>query len=314
MASAARRGRNEPAAQPAPIIVKKVVEAAHGAHHGGAWKIAYADFVTAMMAFFLLLWILGATDEDQRRGLADYFTPTLIEYKQNSAGSDGILNGDSIVAADNYPHRAGQTGSRAITIPRDATGGVREGEAPRSVDREQFGRLRAELMRRIENDPELRRLRNHVSFTESDEGLRIDLMDEANFSMFRVGTPQLLPEARRLVQEVARAIGGVPNSVVVRGHTDSLPYSAGQTMNNWMLSTARAESTRETLQGSGVPVDRIARIEGVADRQPFVPNDRYDPRNRRISVTLAWRDGVGARRGPPPSGPPPGEPPETRGN
>ena len=88
------------------------------------------------------------------------------------------------------------------------------------------------------------------------------------------------------MQEVARAIGGVPNSVVVRGHTDSLPYSAGQTMNNWMLSTARAESTRETLQASGVPIDRIARIEGVADRQPFVPNDRYDPRNRRISVTL----------------------------
>jgi chemotaxis protein MotB len=314
MASAARRGRNEPA-QPAPIIVKKVVEAAHGGHHGGAWKIAYADFVTAMMAFFLLLWILGATDEDQRRGLADYFTPTLIEYKQNSAGSNGILGGDSIVAADNYPHQAGQTGSRAITIPRDATGGVSEGAAPRSQDREQFGRLRAELMRRIENDPELRNLRGHVSFSESEEGLRIDLMDEADFSMFRVGTAQLLPQARRLVQEVARAIGGMPNSVVVRGHTDSLPYSGGQTMNNWMLSTARAESTRETLQASGVPVDRIARIEGVADRQPFVPGDRYDPRNRRISVTLGWSDGGGAgRRGPPPAGRPEGGPAGLRGN
>jgi len=313
MASAARRGRNEPV-QPAPIIVKKVVEQGHAGHHGGAWKIAYVDFVTAMMAFFLLLWILGATDENQRRGLADYFTPTLIEYKQNSAGSNGIMGGDSIVAADNYPHRAGQTGSRAITIPRDATGGVNEGAAPRSQDREQFGRLRAELMRRIENDPELRRLRNHVSFTESDEGLRIDLMDEANFSMFRVGTAQLLPEARRLVQEVARAINGMPNQVVVRGHTDSLPYSAGQTMNNWMLSTARAESTRETLQASGVPIDRIARIEGVADRQPFVPNDRYDPRNRRISVTLGWSDGNGVRRGPPPTGRPEGGPPALRRN
>jgi chemotaxis protein MotB len=314
MASAARRGRNEPAPQPAPIIVKKVVEAAHGAHHGGAWKIAYADFVTAMMAFFLLLWILGATDEDQRRGLADYFAPTLIEYKQNSAGSDGILGGDSIVAADNYPHRQGQTGSRSITIPRDATGGVNEGAAPRSQDREQFGRLRAELLRRIENDPELRRLRNHISFTESDEGLRIDLMDEADFSMFRVGTAQLLPEARRLVQEVARAVGGMPNQVVVRGHTDSLPYSAGQTMNNWMLSTARAESTRETLQLSGVPIQRIERIEGVADRQPFVPNDRYDPRNRRISVTLAWSDGTSGRRAPPPSGPAAGGSPRLSGN
>jgi chemotaxis protein MotB len=287
MASAAKRGRNEP--EPVqPIIVKKIVEEAHGAHHGGAWKIAYADFVTAMMAFFLLLWLLGATDEDKRKGLADYFTPTLIEYRQDSAGSDGILGGDSIVAEDNYPHRATQTGSRSIVIPRDVTGGVREG-GPTQEDRERFQALRTELLRRIDSTPELRRLRDHVSFTEDEEGLRIDLMDEADFSMFRVGTDQLLPEARRLVQEVAQVIIGVPNLVVVRGHTDSLPYSSGQTMNNWMLSTARAESTRATLQRSGVSIERIARIEGVADRDPFVPNDRYDPRNRRISITLAWR-------------------------
>src|SRR5207237_8530971 len=202
MASAAmKRGRNDPAPQPPPIIVKKVIEAAHGAHHGGAWKIAYADFVTAMMAFFLLLWLLGATDEDQRRGIADYFTPTLIEYKQNSAGSNGILGGDSIVSADNYPHRAGQTGSRAITIPRDATGGVQEGAVPRNqIDRQEFQRLRQELMSRIQASAELRRLANHVSFTESDEGMRIDLMDEGDFSMFRVGPEQLVPARQRIAR------------------------------------------------------------------------------------------------------------------
>src|SRR5690606_28731407 len=128
----------------------------------------------------------------------------------------------------------------------------------------------------------------------------IDLMDEADFSMFRVGTDVLLPRARALVAQVAGAIQGVPNQVVVRGHTDSLPYSAGQTMNNWMLSTARAESTRAVLQSSGVPVSRISRIEGVADREPYVPDDRYDPRNRRISVTLAWRNAGAIRRDPPP--------------
>lgn len=297
MASTAKRGRNEPEPQQ-PIIVKKIVEEAHGAHHGGAWKIAYADFVTAMMAFFLLLWLLGATDEDKRRGLADYFTPTLIEYRQDSAGSDGILGGDSIIAADNYPHRATQTGSRTIVVPRDVTGGIEEG-GPTQEDVERFQQLRDELTRRIENTPELRRLRNHVRFTQDNEGLRIDLMDEADFSMFRVGTDQLLPEARRLVQEVAQVISGVPNAVVVRGHTDSLPYSAGQTMNNWMLSTARAESTRATLERSGVQLQRIARIEGVADRDPFVPDDRYDPRNRRISVTLAWRGNATRRAGGP---------------
>jgi len=291
MASAARRGKNEP--EPRPIIVKKIVEAAHGAHHGGAWKIAYADFVTAMMAFFLLLWLLGSTDESQRKGLADYFTPTLIEYRQNSAGSDGIMGGDSIIAADNYPHKAQQTGSRSIVIPRDVTGGEREGAAATAAaeDRARFEQLRQELEQRMESTPELRELRSHIRFSEDDEGLRIDLMDEADFSMFRVGTDQLLPDASRLVREVAQVIASVPNNIVVRGHTDALPYAAGRTMNNWMLSTGRAESTRATLHASGIPAPRFARIEGVAERDPYVPNDRYDPRNRRISITLAWRQG-----------------------
>ncbi|MFN3388317.1 MAG: flagellar motor protein MotB [Allosphingosinicella sp.] len=287
MASAARRGKNEP--EPRPIIVKKVIAEEHGPHHGGAWKIAYADFVTAMMAFFLLLWLLGSTDEQKRKGLADYFTPTLIEYRQNSAGSDGILGGDSIVAAENYPHKAAQTGSRSIVIPRDVTGGLKEGEAPPSAaDRKRFEQLREELMRRIDAAPDLKALRDHIRFSESDEGLRIDLMDEADFSMFQVGTDQLLPVADKLVREVGQVIRGVPNTVIVRGHTDALPYAAGRTMNNWMLSTARAERTRATLDAAGVAAERFARIEGVADRDPYVPADRYDPRNRRISVTLQW--------------------------
>src|SRR4051812_3852126 len=118
------RGRNEPI--PRPIIVKKIVEAPHGAHHGGAWKVAYADFVTAMMAFFLLLWLLGMTDEQKRKGIADYFAPTLVEMKQNSAGSNGLLNGESLISHDNYPNKPTQTGTRSIVIPRDSTGGSRE--------------------------------------------------------------------------------------------------------------------------------------------------------------------------------------------
>jgi chemotaxis protein MotB len=246
-----------------------------------------------MMAFFLLLWLLGSTDESQRKGLADYFTPTLIEYRQNSAGSDGIMGGDSIISAENYPHKAQQTGSRSIVIPRDVTGGEREGAAATAAaeDRARFEQLRQELEQRMESTPELRELRSHIRFSEDDEGLRIDLMDEADFSMFRVGTDQLLPDASRLVREVAQVIASVPNNIVVRGHTDALPYAAGRTMNNWMLSTGRAESTRATLHASGIPAPRFARIEGVAERDPYVPNDRYDPRNRRISITLAWRQG-----------------------
>src|SRR3954465_12824304 len=127
MASPAKRGKNEP--EPRPIIVKKIYQEAHGGHHGGAWKVAYADFVTAMMAFFLLLWILGATTEKQRKGIADYFAPTLIEMKLKRAGSNGGPGGDSVVAKDNYPHKAAQTGSKSLTIPKDATGGASEAAA-----------------------------------------------------------------------------------------------------------------------------------------------------------------------------------------
>jgi chemotaxis protein MotB len=285
MAAVVTKGRNEPPPPPV-IVVKKVVEAHHEAHHGGAWKIAYADFVTAMMAFFLLMWLVGATDEQQRKGLADYFTPTLIEYKQNSAGSDGILQGDSIVSAENYPNRAGQTGMRTIVLPRDATGGVNEASGPQWQETQRFAQLKEELIRRIERNPDIRDLQNHISFTQTDEGLRIDLVDQADYSMFEVGTDRLTAKAQQLVREVAQVIQGVPNRVVIRGHTDSRPFASGQTMNNWLLSTARAETTRTVLERTGVMLPRFSRIEGVADREPFVPGDRLDPRNRRISITL----------------------------
>ena len=121
-----------PNTPPRPIIVKKIIEAPHAGHHGGAWKVAYADFVTAMMAFFLLMWLLGATTEKQRKALADYFAPTIVETKQGSAGSNGLFGGDSIVSVDDYPHAAGQTGTRSITIPKDAVGGPRKHRGARA--------------------------------------------------------------------------------------------------------------------------------------------------------------------------------------
>jgi chemotaxis protein MotB len=286
--AASRRGRNEP--EPRPIIVKKVIEAGHGGHHGGAWKVAYADFVTAMMAFFLLLWLLGTTDEQKRKGLADYFTPTLVEMRQEGAGSNGMLGGDSIVAADNYPHKATQTGTRSITIPKAATGGTLEGEeGERMRDKQRFERLKKQLIERMERTPGLDKLKQNVRFTDTLDGLRIDIVDEADFSMFKVGTHELVPQARRLIREVAQVVEAVPNEIIVRGHTDALPYAAGRTTNNWTLSTARAEATRAALAEAAIPAARFARIEGVADREPYVPANLYDPRNRRMSITLAWR-------------------------
>jgi chemotaxis protein MotB len=280
---------NEP--EPRPIIVKKIIVDGHGGHHGGAWKVAYADFVTAMMAFFLLMWLLGATTEKQRKGLADYFTPTLVQMKMDSAGSSGLFGGDSLTSKENYPTTGGQ-GNLAITIPRDATG-TRDvgGDDMKDKDRQKFEALKKAIETRLDQKA-LRKLRRHIKFTETAEGLRIDLIDEADFAMFKMGTDQLLPEARALISQVADVVKGVPNDVIVRGHTDSLPYSSGQTMNNWMLSSARAESTRALLSQDGIAGTRFLRIDGVADREPFVPGDRYDPRNRRMSVILAWSKGL----------------------
>ena len=293
MATAAKRGRNEPVEPPKIVIVKKIVGEGHGGHHGGAWKVAYADFVTAMMAFFLLLWILGATTEKQRKGIADYFSPTLVEMREKSAGSNGLFGGDSIISKDNYAHRASQTGSKSITIPKDASGGRKEGAAAiRSRDRVRFNILKQKLQQQMKANKATNGLDQHVRFTETPEGLRIDIVDGADFSMFALGSDQLVPRAQNLIQEVSQTIATVPNGVIVRGHTDGLPYAAGRQVNNWTLSSARAEATRKALSLGGVGNDRFLRIEGVADREPYQgAADNYDPRNRRMSITLAWTDG-----------------------
>ncbi|MFS0737621.1 flagellar motor protein MotB [Sphingomonas sp. 1P06PA] len=290
-AAAKGRGRNEPEVR--PIIIKKIIAEGHGGHHGGAWKVAYADFVTAMMAFFLLLWILGATTEKQRKGIADYFTPTLVEMRQKSAGANGPFGGDSITAKDNYPHRKGETGTKSLTIPRDATGGPKEGaETRRNRDRTRFKAMRKAIEQKIASDKRLERLKKSVRFLETRDGLRIDLVEQADFSMFALGTDRILPEARDLLRTVAIVVREASNDVIVTGHTDALPYAAGRTVNNWTLSSARAEATRKVLADSGVGGRRFSRIEGVADREPYVPADRYDPRNRRMSITLAWSKAI----------------------
>jgi len=294
--SPSKRGRNEP--EPRPIIIKKIIEEGHGGHHGGAWKVAYADFVTAMMAFFLLMWILGATTEKQRKGIADYFTPTMVQFKEKSAGANGIFGGESIIDKDNYPHRAAQTGSKSITIPKDAAGGEKEGGASsRSRDRAAFQKLKMMLQARMAADPKLTTMMRNVRFMETREGLRIDLVDQADFAMFRSGTDMLLPQARELMKQVADVANFADNAVIVRGHTDAMPYSKGRSVNNWTLSADRAEATRRALADFGVSAGRFARIEGVADREPYVADDPYDPRNRRMSITLAWTDDKAAPEG-----------------
>src|SRR4051794_15351970 len=161
MAARAPHGSN----QPPKIIYKKIYIEGHGGHHGGAWKVAYADFVTAMMAFFLLMWLLGATNEKQRKALADYFAPTLVQMKQNSAGSNGMFGGDSITDKDNYPHKAAQTGTRSMTIPVEAIGGDQVGTGQKGTlkdkaviaaeDRKNFEKMHRQVMFAMTSSPKL---------------------------------------------------------------------------------------------------------------------------------------------------------------
>ena len=282
---------------PRPIIVKKIIQEAHGGHHGGAWKVAYADFVTAMMAFFLLMWLLGATTEKQRKALADYFSPTLVQTRKESAGSNGMFGGASVIDADKYPHRAAQTGTRALTIPKDAKGGPKESNS-RADDEAKFASMRQLLMSKLNRSPTLRKYARSIRLVETTDGLRLDLVDDADFSMFALGTDKLTPQAVELMSVVAVVVNEVPNALVVRGHTDSSPYTLNPTMSNWALSSARAEATRRALALQAVDPRRFSRIEGVADREPFNPLDRFDPRNRRMSITLGWSTAYGENKPP----------------
>ena len=272
------RGKNE---APRPIIVKKITVVA-GGHHGGAWKVAYADFVTAMMAFFLLLWLLGATTEKQRKGLADYFTPTLVKLKEQSAGSNGMLGGSSITDVDNYPNRAGQTGNRAMTIPRDTTGGPKEG----SEKAKQVAKMQEKLAAKLQASARLARLAKQVRMIDTAEGVRIDLVDDADFSMFQLGTTVLTGDAAELLDVIAQTVAPEIGALSIRGHTDSLPWKGGAGANNWSLSAGRAEATRQALMRNGIAEPRFRKIEGVADREPLVRDKPEDPRNRRISILL----------------------------
>ena len=280
---------------PAPIIVKKVT-IVQGGHHGGAWKVAYADFVTAMMAFFLLLWLLGATEEKQRKGIADYFAPTLVKMRDESAGSNGLLGGSSITDVDNYPNRQGQTGRQTLTIPRDGAAGAHVAEA------ERLRKLREKVEKKLAERRSLKNLARQVRVMRSPEGIRIDLVDDANFSMFELGTTILTRQARELLEVMADTLKDETGPLILRGHTDSLPWRGGVTANNWSLSAGRAEATRQALVLGGVAQKRFARIEGVADTEPLIADKPADPRNRRISLLLLDGRGAAVSSAPAPKG------------
>ncbi len=310
-----------------PIIRKIIVEDGHGGAHGGAWKIALADMMTAMMAFFLLMWLLGASNEDKRKSVADYFRPashSQINFGE-LAGSNGLFGGTSIIDPDGFPFSAKQTALFERLTPqaqggpaedhgsskeennaegpsqdapsgksgkgdKDGQGSGKDGQGDggdkQGQDQENFDKIEKDLKQKLSENKQLQRLQEQVSFTRDKDGLRIDVIDKADFAMFNLGTSDMTGRAAKLIQEVANSVKGMPNKVAVRGHTDSLGFGADSVRNNWTLSTERADSTRQIMQGAGLSSNRFSRIEGVADTAPFVPGNPADPRNRRVSITI----------------------------
>ena len=307
----------EEAAVDAPVVVapsitiKKIMDDGHGGAHGGAWKIALADMMTAMMAFFLLMWLLGASNADQRKSIADYFKPTSHSNVTMGklAGSDGMLGGRSVIDPDGFPFSAKQTSSLNMVTPRSQGGPTENDPSPNGSDSKESGqdgdpgkksaaaaaaaadaanfeKMEKEIKEAMAKNPRLDKLKDQVAFARDTDGLRIEIIDKADFAMFGLGTTTMTPRAQALLTEVSKTLAALPNKVAIRGHTDSVQFANTDDRNNWSLSAERAEETRKIIEKKGIPGNRFAKIEGVADTAPYNPNDPKDPRNRRISITV----------------------------
>jgi chemotaxis protein MotB len=275
-----------------PIIVRKRVHGAHDAHHGGAWKVAYADFVTAMMAFFLLMWLLGATTEDQRKGIADYFAAR-VPISPESAGGDGVLEGGFMPRTAEARFRLGDRDRDDISLAAGApradpseTAPDRDARHDDRIERQRFETIQSEILRRLEASAALRDLSGNLMFEMTPEGLRIHIFDRSGADMFSLGSAVPQPRTTAILKVIADIIGAVRNGIVVTGHTDSRPFIGSGPYGNWDLSSDRANAARRVLAAGGVAAERFRRIEGRAALEPLIGEDPNDPRNRRIAITL----------------------------
>ena len=280
-----------------PILIKKVTKGGGHGHHGGAWKVAYADFVTAMMAFFLLMWLVNATDPEQKKGIAEYFAPASVS--ETTSGSGGILGGTAL--GDDGPKSSGSMSvieQLAPEAPPDATqagpssnlssasDAALEAEMRRR-EADQFASAAESLRQAMQSMPELAELSKQLIVDQTPEGLRIQLVDQDGRSMFDNNSAQPNARAQVLLRAVARVINQLPNRISITGHTSAVAGSGRASgPGDWTLSSARANASRLVLQGAGVDPDRVYSVAGKAGSDPLYPDDPSLAGNRRISIVL----------------------------
>jgi chemotaxis protein MotB len=273
-----------------PIIVKRIKKGGHAAH-GGAWKIAYADFVTAMMAFFLLMWLLGSTTEGDKKGIADYFASplkiALLSAGSGSGDSSHVLKG----GGEDLTRTTGQVKRGEIESQRSTINlRVLKAEQIRA-EIARLEDLKFKVEQKIESNARLAGMRSQITLEMTADGLRIQIVDAEGRPMFASGSPEVQPHMRELLQALGGLLAEVPNRLTLEGHTDATPFPGGERgYSNWELSSDRANASRRELLAGGLPDSQVLRVQGLASSVLHVPADPRAPANRRISVLVMNRE------------------------
>jgi chemotaxis protein MotB len=281
----------------APIVIKRIKKGGGHGHHGGAWKVAYADFVTAMMAFFLLMWLINTTSPEQKRGIADYFAPASVS--ETTSGSGGILNGTALgddgakaqgsasVIEAQAPESKNPNDGKNQDAAKSQSDQAEEAQREALQKREEaaFASAAQSLRQALQDMPELAELSKNLIVDQTPEGLRIQLVDQEGRSMFEQGSVQPNDRAKLLLRAISKVINQLPNRISIYGHT-SISANGAKADDDWRLSAGRADASRRILQSAGVDADRIYQVSGKANSEPLYPDDPTLPGNRRIAIVL----------------------------
>ncbi|MBC7376953.1 MAG: flagellar motor protein MotB [Burkholderiaceae bacterium] len=274
-----------------PIIIKRIKKGGHGGHHGGAWKIAYADFVTAMMAFFLLMWLLGSTAQGDLKGIAAYFqSPLKVAMAGGSGSGDSssiIKGGGQALSRTNGSMRNGEIQAPSKTLNLQALRAEVQAQ-----DVKQMREVQASVEQAVQASPALQAMQKQLRMDVTADGLRIQIVDDQGRPMFDAGSARVNGYMRELLRNMGKLLDNNDSRVLLSGHTDASPYSGGERgYSNWELSADRANASRRELLAGGLREDRVVRVLGMGSSVLFDPADPVSPLNRRISIIVLGRVG-----------------------